>query len=97
MLRLCSARAVCRKTPFREVIFGEIQSTTFFKLVTPNADIDWLIAHELSDNPTTQVAQDAKDVRWQVEEFYRELKHLIRSETYQCRKARSQRNHIACC
>jgi len=36
-------------------------------------------------------------VRWQVEEFHRELKQLTGSEKCQCRKARSQRNHIACC
>jgi hypothetical protein len=46
---------------------------------------------------TTQVAQKANDVRWQVEEFHRELKQLTGSEKCQCRKARSQRNHLACC
>ena len=44
-----------------------------------------------------QVAQDVNDLRWQVEEFHRELKQLTGSEKYQCRKARSQRNHLACC
>jgi hypothetical protein len=68
-----------------------------FKLVTQNGDIDWLITNELDDNLTAQVAQEANDVRWQVEEFHRELKQLTGSEKCQCRKARSQRNHIACC
>jgi len=36
-------------------------------------------------------------VRWQVEAFHRELKQLTGSEKCQCRKARSQRNHLACC
>ena len=35
--------------------------------------------------------------REQVEEFHRELKQLTGSEKCQCRKARSQRNHLACC
>jgi len=42
-------------------------------------------------------AQEANDVRWQVEAFHRELKQLTGSEKYQCRKARSQRSHLACC
>jgi hypothetical protein len=67
------------------------------KLVATNGDIDWLITNELDDNLTTQVAQKANDVRWQVEEFHREIKQLTGSEKCQCRKARSQRNHLACC
>ncbi|TRW96110.1 transposase [Candidatus Methylobacter oryzae] len=77
-----------KKVPFK---------VKLFKLVAPNGDIDWLITNELDDNLTAQVAQHANDVRWQVEEFHRELKQLTGSEKCQCRKARSQRNHIACC
>jgi hypothetical protein len=36
-------------------------------------------------------------VRWQVEQFHREIKQLTGSEKCQCRTARSQRNHLACC
>jgi hypothetical protein len=36
------------------------------------------------------------EVRWKVEEFHRELKQLTGVEACQCRKARIQRNHIAC-
>ena len=46
---------------------------------------------------TAQVAQNANDVRWQVEELHRGLKQLTGTEKCQCRKARSQRNHLACC
>jgi hypothetical protein len=46
---------------------------------------------------TAQAAQDANDVRWQVEELHRGLKQLTGTEKCQCRKARSQRNHLACC
>jgi hypothetical protein len=44
-----------------------------------------------------QVAQKANDVRWQIEQFHREIKQLTGSEKCQCRKARSQRNHLAGC
>ena len=76
-----------KKVPFK---------VKLFKLVAPDGDIDGLITHELDDNLTAQVAQDANGVRWQVEEFHRELKQLTGSEKRQCRKARSQHNHIAC-
>jgi hypothetical protein len=77
-----------KKVPFK---------VKLFKLVATNGDIDWLITNALDDHLTAQVAQEANDVRWQVEEFHRELKQLTGSEKCQCRKARSQRNHLACC
>lgn len=68
-----------------------------FKLVAPNGDIDWVITNSSDETLTTQVVQDANDVRWQVEELHRGLKQLTGTEKCQCRKARSQRNHLACC
>lgn len=68
-----------------------------FKAVTTNGDVDWIITNDLDETGTTQVAQEVNDVRWQVEEFLRELKQLTGAEKCQCRKARSQRNHLACC
>lgn len=66
-----------------------------FKLVATNGDIDWVVTNNLDSTITTQVAQDANDVRWEVEQFHRELKQLTGSEKCQCRKQRSQRNHLA--
>lgn len=68
-----------------------------FKLVATNGDIDWVITNDLDSTSTAQVAQEANDVRWEVEQFHRELKQLTGSEKCQCRKQRSQRNHLACC
>lgn len=68
-----------------------------FKLVAPNGDIDWVITNDPDETLTAHVAQDANDVRWQVEELHRDLKQLTGSEKCQCRIARSQRNHLACC
>ena len=45
----------------------------------------------------TQAAQNANELRCQVEEFHRELQQLTGSAKCQCRRARSQRNHLACC
>ena len=68
-----------------------------FKLVATHGDIDWVITNSPDETVTAQVAQDANDVRWQVEELHRGIKQLTGSEKCQCRKARSQRNHLACC
>jgi len=68
-----------------------------FKVVATNGDIDWVITNSPDETLTTQAAQDVSDVRWQVEELHRGLKQLTGTEKYQCRKGRSQRNHIACC
>jgi hypothetical protein len=68
-----------------------------FKIVATNGDIDWVITNSPDETLTTQAAQDVSDVRWQVEELHRGLKQLTGTEKCQCRKGRSQRNHIACC
>ena len=68
-----------------------------FKLVATDGDVDWVITNCPDETLTAQAAQDASDVRWQVEELHRGLKQLTGTEKCQCRKGRSQRNHIACC
>jgi hypothetical protein len=68
-----------------------------FKVVATNGDIDWVITNSPDETLTKQAAQDVSDVRWQVEELHRGLKQLTGTEKCQCRKGRSQRNHIACC
>ena len=75
-----------------------------FKVVAPNGDIDWVITNRdhLGQGDTqrpmaVQDVQEANDLRWQIEQMHRELKQLVGTEKCQCRKARSQRNHLACC
>jgi len=68
-----------------------------FKLVATNGDVEWVITNNLTEDFTRLRAIEAIQVRWQVEEFHREFKQLTGSEKCQCRKARSQRNHLACC
>jgi hypothetical protein len=67
-----------------------------FKVVVTNGDIDWIITNH-PDPITTQDIQDENARRAQVEQFHRELKQLTGSEKCQCRKARSQRNHLGYC
>jgi hypothetical protein len=68
-----------------------------FKLVDTEGNIEWVITNKLADDFTRLRAIQATQVRWQVEEFHRSFKQLTGSEKCQCRKERSQRNHLACC
>jgi hypothetical protein len=68
-----------------------------FKVVAPHGHIDWVITNDSDPTMTMQVVADTTDVRWQVEELHRGLKQLTGSERCQCRHARSQRTHLACC
>lgn len=68
-----------------------------FKIVAQNGDIDWVITNDLDASVNLFVAEKANDNRWQIEDFHRGLKQLTGSEKCQCRNARSQRNHLACC
>ena len=77
-----------KKVPFK---------VKLFKLVAKNGDIDWIITNDLDETLTAQAVEKTNNLRWKVEEFHRELKQLTGSEKCQCRKARSQRNHLGCC
>ena len=69
-----------------------------FKVALPEGGIEWVVTN--SDRPTdttTHSVRQENEVRWQVEQLHRELKQLTGIEACQCRHARSQRTHIACC
>lgn len=68
-----------------------------FKLVATNGDIEWVISNHPPGTFRRQDIQDENALRWQIEQFHRELKQLTGSEKCECRIARSQRNHLACC
>lgn len=69
-----------------------------FKVAFPDGGIEWVITNvDRPDDTTAQVVQQENEVRWQVEQLHRELKQLTGIEGCQCRTARSQRTHIACC
>jgi hypothetical protein len=68
-----------------------------FKVVATNGDIDWIITNHPEHELTTHDLQAKNAVRWHIEQLHRELKQLTGTEQCQCRKARSQRNHLGCC
>jgi len=82
-------------------VIGKLKEVPFkvrlFKLVAPDGDIDWVLTKDLDEPMTAQVAEDSSAGRWQVAELHRGLKQLTGSEKCQCRRARAQRHHLACC
>jgi hypothetical protein len=68
-----------------------------FKIVATDGRIDWIVTNDLDQTVNCFVAELKNDNRWQVEDFHRGFKQLTGSEKCQSRKARSQRNHLACC
>jgi SRSO17 transposase len=68
-----------------------------FKIVATNGDIEWVITNHPEGSFTTQAIQDENALRWQIEQLHRELKQLTGTEKCECRTARSQRTHLACC
>lgn len=68
-----------------------------FNVVATNGDIEWVITNHPEGTFTTPDIQDENAVRWQIKQLHRKLKQLTGSEKCECRKARSQRNHLACC
>ena len=67
-----------------------------FKIVATNGDIDWIITN-FPDPIDALAVAEMNARRWPIEQFHRELKQLTGSEKCQCRKARSQRNHLGYC
>lgn len=71
-----------------------------FMVVSSTGDIDWVITNRPDDPQrplTTGAIHQENALRWHIEQFHREVKQLTGTEKCQCRKARSQRNHLACC
>jgi hypothetical protein len=66
-----------------------------FRLVVSTGRTNFVVTNNLAQNSSS----DADTVcawRWKIEQFHREAKQLTGFERCQCRKARIQRNHIAC-
>jgi hypothetical protein len=75
--------------------FPKDQKVKLFRVTVSTNRTDFVVTNDLTQASTNAV-QDACGIRWKIEEFHRELKQLTGVEACQCRKARIQRNHIAC-
>jgi hypothetical protein len=75
--------------------FPADKKVKLFRVTVSTNRTDFVATNDLSQESTNSV-QQVCSVRWKIEEFHRELKQLTGFESCQCRKARIQRNHIAC-
>lgn len=75
--------------------FPKAQKVKLFWVIISTDKTEFIVTNDLAQNSTAAV-QEVCNIRWKIEEFHRELKQLTGIELCQCRKARIQRNHIAC-
>jgi hypothetical protein len=75
--------------------FPKEHKVKLFRVAVSTHRTDTVATNDLSQD-STQGAQQACALRWKIEQFHREAKQLTGIERCQCRKARIQRNHIAC-
>lgn len=66
-----------------------------FRVAVATHRTDWVVTNDLAQDSDNAV-QEVCGMRWKIEQFHRELKQTTGIEKNQCRKARIQRNHIAC-
>ena len=65
-----------------------------FRVRMSTRQTDYLVTNEVEPRETAAAEQES-GVRWTMEPFHRKRKQLSGVRAYQCRLARSQRNHIA--
>jgi hypothetical protein len=75
--------------------FPKDHKVKLFRVVASDNRTDWVITNDLSQYSTGDT-QKVCAIHWKIEQFHRELKQVTGVEKCQCRKARIQRNHIAC-
>ena len=75
--------------------FPKEHKVKLFRVAVSTHRADMVVTNDLTQN-VTRGAQQACALRWKIEQFHREAKQLTGIERCQSRKARIQRNHIAC-
>jgi IS4 transposase len=66
-----------------------------FRVEVSTHRTDYVVTNDISQNSSSAV-KEVCGWRWKIEQFHREAKQLTGLGKCQCRKARIQRNHIAC-
>jgi hypothetical protein len=66
-----------------------------FRVVVSTHRTDYVVTNDQAQD-STEATQEVCGFRWKIEQLHREGKQVTGLERCQCRKARIQRNHIAC-
>lgn len=89
----------------QELIYGKIiylknipksMPVKLFSVASSERRIDNLCTNDMDKSTDVTVTQEESSKRWKVEQFHREIKQTLGIAKCQCRKNRSQRNHIIC-
>jgi hypothetical protein len=75
--------------------FPQDHKVLIFRVETSTRRTDWIVTNDPAQD-STEATQKACGFRWKIEQLHREGKQVTGLERCQCRKARIQRNHIAC-
>jgi hypothetical protein len=75
--------------------FPKDHKVKLFRVAVATNRTDWIVTNDHAQDSDNAV-QEVCGMRWKIEQFHRELKQTTGIEKNQCRKARIQRNHIAC-
>lgn len=75
--------------------FPKDKKVKLFRVTVSTDRTDYIVTNDLTQDSTNEV-QQVNAIRWKIEQFHREVKQITGIEACQCRKARIQRNHIAC-
>jgi hypothetical protein len=75
--------------------FPKDYKVKLFRVAASTHRTDWVVTNDPTQDSDNAV-QEVCGMRWKIEQFHRELKQTTGIEKNQCRKARLQRNHIAC-
>ena len=75
--------------------FPQNHKVKLFRVTASTGKTEYIATNEKNLSSISEVKKECK-LRWKIEEFHRGIKQLTGLEACQCRKARIQRNHIAC-
>jgi hypothetical protein len=75
--------------------FPKDHKVQLFRVTVSTHRTDFVVTNDLAQD-STEATQEACGFRWKVEQLHREAKQVTGIEACQCRKARIQRNHVAC-
>jgi hypothetical protein len=75
--------------------FPKDHKVKLFRVAVSSHRTDWIVTNDRAQD-SSDATQQVCGIRWKIEQFHREIRQLTGIERCQCRKARIQRNHIAC-
>ena len=75
--------------------FPKDHKVRLFRVEVSTHRTDFVVTNDLTQD-ATEATQEACGFRWKIEQLHREGKQVTGLERCQCRKARTQRNHIGC-